>query len=761
MTESGERTPQAENRSSFDAVSSEEVERTNGHSGSIEGHGRETNENIHKEDDDAPRVLFDSDKQEEADSEGNKMFLDHGQRQQSEIETIEKEGKTENVKKKFAKKKRDATKQNKTGFGNQPAENAPQKMSTMLRKRRRATRVASIGQDQNRALPANLSQLPLPGNQYSTTLCRRAVRKLEEGSSRNLKDDSAQSHPCGEFGDVSLGMKLIVAGGKVIVQTLNDLDNGAASPAQLAGNIQRGDVLLAIGGLSLVNLPVDKLMQGLRPLSTPGPGGEYERMLSLRFEAGAGLDLLEIHEKGQTTSLSSQEPKDNVFSLFPMVDQLSGAPLFEIHIKSGEKLMESHEQGENYENDTEKIQVTGIANTSSKPLNQGGMMSIQDLDELISATLAKERMIDRSRYQSEYFDWQDDLSKLLKRTVSIVRDRDDGWMRLTQSQRLELGERILEMTKALEKSMEEIDKGRDLRSFKTWSTNFSLRSGVSARRRFILDSTSVRSSPGTDLDSSKDNDSIDSDGSGGSLDDVDADTLLLGLAARDEIWRKQVMDTLNTAISDMERFEQKINHKDDNVSQQQESLNINEALTEQLGNFLFGERMNKILKHEKRSVAFPPNEITRVLFDLTTNLAAKSPDEITLLGASTKLSSNLSSLCSATTPTDGKSRAAMRCDMLLANRFILDEALPKWLKTFCPIPPEQRRMLWPKLSHQDGTKSTFTGQLSDYPGHTSDGDTLTLDSGGSQTQGSIPSKKKGFRDLVEEQQIDSETKSET
>ncbi|KAG7346813.1 hypothetical protein IV203_005882 [Nitzschia inconspicua] len=607
------------------------------------------------------------------------------------------------------------------------------------RKRGRPARMVPIERIANSTVEAHPL---LPGNQYTTTLHRRAVRKLPEGERQQHSTD----HDLDECGDVSLGMKLIVVGGRVIVQNLNDLADGLASPAQLAGKIQRGDVLLAIGSVSLVNLPVDQLMDGLRPLSTPGPGGYYERNLVLRFESGSGLELLKIHEEGQIAKLNRQEPADAMFSLFPMVDQLSGAPLFENHVDMMDMM---EEKGEHKDEETKQSHSEDECEAI-----------VKDLDALIASTLARERTIDQERYQSEYFGWREDLSVLLRKTVSLIKEGDSEGGRLTQTERVALGKRILQITRVLATNMEEIDKGRDLRSFKTWSTNFSLRSGVSARRRHFMDSTSFRSSRGSDDDSLEENDSNASEHSDGSLEGVDADTLLLGLAARDEIWRKQVLDALEKAVWEADNGDED-GREDENSTIENQTTNINEALSQQLGNFLFGD-MTKIVKHERRSLALPPVEITRVLFDLTTNLAAKTPDEITLIGGTSRLSSNVSSLFSATTRTDTKSKAAFRADLLVANRFVLDEALPKWLRSFRPLPLEQRRVLWPRSYRRpDATTSTYTGQISEYTGRSSEGDTFTIDSGGGETQGSSPGRKKGMRELVEDQQINSETRSET
>jgi hypothetical protein len=631
-------------------------------------------------------------------------------------------------------------------------------------KRGRPTRVVSISEDQSASnVVVTASLPPLPGNQYTTTLRRRAIRKVDDitnsqagNSSTNHNSSNCRNgdDSSSDVGDISLGMKLIVVGGRVIVQSLNALADGLASPAQLAGVIQRGDVLLAVGSVSLVNLSVDLLMEGLRPLSSPGPSGYYVRFLHLRFESATGFRLLRIHEEGQTAMSDGRHETENaVFSLFPMVDQLSGAPLFD--------RQHDHEEP-GYGHDENEIHKDEMLLESKLPDMIDKKMNLQDIDELMSSTLAHERSRDRRRYESEYFDWREDLSSLLRRTVSMVNGSEDHVLTmLTKAERLELGNKIMQTARALGVNLEVIDQGRDLRSFKTWSTNFSVRSGVSARRRYIMDNASVRSSRVTDAES--DDGSIHSDDSGGSLDGVDADMLLLGLAARDEIWRRQVVDVLNNAAESLDRQEQEEEDGDvNNIGHERKSSGIDEALKNQLGNFLFGQNMAKIVKQEKKSFALPPKDITRVLFDLTTNLATKSPDEITIIGASSKLSSNISSLQSSM-KTDGKARAAARADVFLANHFVVDEALPLWLKAFRPLPLEHRRAMWPRqLRRTDSMTGTYSGIPSEYNGRSSDADSLTLDSGGSHAHnGPSLNKKKDLRELVEDQQIDAETRSET
>jgi hypothetical protein len=157
------------------------------------------------------------------------------------------------------------------------------------------------------------SIVQLPVGQYECTLQRRAIRKIEtpvhftdipqpKGSlnQSNAKRDIAHigsddksvsspmpyNHDSGlEIeGDTSLGMKLTILSGKVIVQKLMPLQDGRASPAQLTGMVSRGDVLLSIDDRPLVGLGnLDLLVDRLKPLSTPNEKGEYKRIVKIRF----------------------------------------------------------------------------------------------------------------------------------------------------------------------------------------------------------------------------------------------------------------------------------------------------------------------------------------------------------------------------------------------------------------------------------------------------------------------------------------------
>ena len=599
--------------------------------------------------------------------------------------------------------------------------------SWKLRKRGRVVRVATIDSSNPSNFPA------LPTNQYNAVLTRRAICKLE--------DLPEGQPPTDDHGDISLGMKLIIAGGRVIVQSLNALKDGRASPAQLTGVIQRGDVLLAVGEVSLANMPIDQLMNGLKPLSSPVEGGKYQRQVRVRLEAGAGMDLLENHERGLSTSLLPEGQAtavNDMFALFPMVDQLSGAPLIF--------------QQPRDDTATTPTSSTAIEAKPNKESLQPQQIEDQDMafangspDELIATLVARQRTLDRELFTSEYFNWSERFSKLL-RAMQESNEQSVKGAAWTKSERIELGIQVMNLARTLTYTMEDLGKGKDLRSFKMWSTNFSLRSGASARRRHVMDTASLRSHRRPDLDDSiSERDASEASGSMGS---IDGDALLLGLAAHDEIWRKQILEALKEAIEKMNNGED-----DESANDQKEddySDDINAALSNELGAFLFGENMNSIIKKKKKSYALPPEEITTVLFDLTTQITTSAPDEVTTLVGTT----NSFSYHSSFGTQGGKAKAQHRADILLANRFLLDDVLPVWLESFRPLGLEQRRLFWPKSSRVNAGSHGGTNT------HSSDNDSLTVDSHGSGSKHEHRGVKT-LEEMIEDLELDVETRSET
>jgi len=245
-----------------------------------------------------------------------------------------------------------------------------------------------------------------------------------------------------------------------------------------------------------------------------------------------------------------------------------------------------------------------------------------------------------------------------------------------------LGHKIIETVRALELNLEEIDKGRQSLNKNNQSLGISLRSGAlsaTVKCRYNTKDRTITSHRVFNCENNIDEGSIGSDDGGhplldnsdndGDHDDyvgvVDPDKLLLDLADQSAIWRKQVVSMLNKAI-------------DDNSGEEKCNNNNNGGrgldLTKRLGYFLFREDLPGSPKQGTKlsssssslpSISFPPPEITRVIFDLTTYIAASaatSSDDFTAFGATlgSKLSSNTSSFqSSGTTTTTAKTGAGM------------------------------------------------------------------------------------------------------
>ena len=600
-------------------------------------------------------------------------------------------------------------------------------------------RVAKITEISTNDGPPVKSGLPLPSNQYEVCLIRRAVRKREEVASGEQEDIDET------YGDTSLGMKLNIIGGMVIVQTVTALADGRASPAQLAGLIQRGDVMLSVNGTSLVTLTDDDLMRGLGPLGTPDSTGLYERRLELRLEFGTGLDILTRYE-------DEQKEKAGVgLDFVPVLglDQLSGLPFFEDFVGSMPKPSEVKEAQENL---VEEIPQIGDAGPLPSPQPMG-IVSPATANERISLALASLKKEDRRQAMSEFFAWSKRHSRLLRcddSTVSSAMSLLSADGNLTKDQYLERGQRAILGATALTRHVEKVDSGKDVRSFQCWKTTLSLHSQARSRRRVVLDAASLPLNFGKSIkevgeesfsDHSGNDHSMGSATEEGDEENLDGDELLLRLAASDEIWRKQVIEFLE------ERSANRASRIAEEEPVAEEPVQPEIPVTNDFSDFLFGEKISSILNKNKKSNALPPVEVTAVLFDLTTKLSASVPDEINASGI------NVSSR-SSVVPFRATKRPAPGSQVMLATQFVLDEALPSWTKTFRPLPWDQRRLLWPAQKHST-SGSSAASTLSD--------DLLTLDtlSTGFTSMSSRQRKRKNLQEQIEEQELDPETKEET
>lgn len=608
------------------------------------------------------------------------------------------------------------------------------------RKRRR--NVARVADDaQNRPL--------LPPNQYETMLRRRAVCKPHEEQedvsptssvrsiftkSRDEQDDDDDSDNDAmegdeEYGDISVGMKLNIIGGKVIVQRINALADGRASPAQLTGLIQRGDVLLSIDNVSLVNLPLDQLLNGLKPLSAPHHGNHYKRSLHLRFAAGGGLKLLEKNESKKP----SADPTFALSQYVTFVDQLSGVPMFEPEIIPTEPEKPKEEP-------VPAIPVKAI--TPSTSLSQSGMSS----DDLISVDIADFRKFEQQKYISEYFMGNDEFSEILRASPMLLsHEFVDGQTPLTFSEMMENGERAMGCAKALFLNMENVDKGNDTRSFKKWNSTLSLRSRANARRRYVMKNVIQHEEPveeePSDLESSV------GSSTSGDADEPTGDELLLQLAAHDEIWRHNVIEVLQNAAKELAEGES-VKQIGSDESHDNDPASSTNGAPQSLESLLFGSKVSTMLKSKKQSHALPPEDVTSVLFDLMTNLTV-TPDEISLNGSNHHIRRKNSALV----PFHER-HTRDNTDTMYAAQFLISDALPVWLKSFRPLPWDQRSILWPKIASGPGTSlASASYDISN--------DDLTQDSGSTGYKSPGRSYRKGLRQQIEDLELNAETRAET
>lgn len=594
----------------------------------------------------------------------------------------------------------------------------------------------------------------LPRDHYETVLHRRAVRKPPSDVHSESSDPQFNENGDEIFGDTSLGMKLNVMGGKVIVQSLNPLSDGRASPAQLSGVIQRGDVLLQINGVSLVNLPIDRLMKGLSPLSTPDErNGAYQRTLFLRLASGEGLNLLR-QAKGNRNDESGLkmegkpgpvtpplDPAADMFSLFPMVDN-SG-----LRVENDDPIQETSDAiekdgGKDEDKEDESETPASSASLAKTP---------GSLDEIIGEKLAEERSIERKKAISEFFSREGGIFFSLQYLEPGFMDAashttdNDPFAGLTPAEMIDIGTKALKGAKALSAIIERVDKGSDRRSFQSLSATLSLYSRASTRRRYVLDGRAmpvnfdkVQEAALTeeeDGDDEKEEEENNSERNSDEGEQLDGDELLLRLAATDEIWRKQVLDFLDHVI------EQALEEASDESTQHDGNVD----LSNELGSFLFGTDMTKVLNRKRKSHVLPPPEITSLLFDLTTKISSTVPDRIKAEGDPITVRSSL-------VPFIGMKRPAADSNVMLANHFLLNQVLPLWLKSFRPLALDQRRIMWPPESPslESTTGSTLSGD-----------DSITIGSITTRNTGAGSRTKKNLREQIEDNELDPESRAET
>jgi hypothetical protein len=615
--------------------------------------------------------------------------------------------------------------------------NATRKSHVIHRRKQRASRRVTI--DDQCLMGKGLS---LPLNQFETIICRRTIYKrdvsvnigaksfsnqqqssLEKDDNWNLskrnnmlsyvlEDDPIESTP----GDISLGMKLSVVGGKVIVQHLKPLEDGTASPAQLTGVISRGDVLLAINEKSLVNLTLDQLMNALGPLSAPDPSGSYRRKLKVRFASKQGFEELRSIEVPIPLQIQQSDMgldiANDMFALFPMVEQLTNLP----SVSKREEIMgDSIASLSNLSNkdvptpQTERSHhITPVTISNSK-------------DELIAKNLSAIRIRERDELLREFDSWNrnfEDDTVLQPDSLwdDFVVDNDFSSEPIIFHQVSELSENkidILVGANALSRTIEEIDNGKSTEhALRSWNTTLSLFSRASRRGKRIFDGASlparlpkVIEKTTDDVETNYETDSNlsllseEEDGMGG-------DELLVHLASQDNVWRKQLLDVL-TQLSMRNEEEEDVPMDDDdnnNNNMKEDIGDLDATIAHGLGNLLFGEDMTRILKNPGKPRSLPCDEATSLLYDLATKVSSSIPREIS--GADHAVEQQYDAYHRKEILANGN-------DIQAARTFLIEEALPVWLKSFVPLPWEHRRILWPLDAPINMGGSTAASSMSD------------------------------------------------
>mmetsp|Transcript_22595 Transcript_22595/g.34134 ORF Transcript_22595/g.34134 Transcript_22595/m.34134 type:complete len:839 (-) Transcript_22595:21-2537(-) len=411
-----------------------------------------------------------------------------------------------------------------------------------------------------------------------------------------------------------------------------------------------------------------------------------------------------------------------------MADQLSGMPMFDDALTQNNKPDPVASKLNNSKSNDDNILGSPDKESRKRVLSYNELLSL-NIEDMLND--------EKQRFTSEFFAWNDSYSELLRPSIfATVKIANELSAVLERKEMISRGRDAIVGAKKLSHSLEDVDKGKDLRSFKSWNSNISLRSRASTRRKLILDSSSFIGSTIVEEESmSNVNDSLESE-SLEDLEELDGDELLLHLAAHDEIWRRQVLESIEKEIKEMEESER--GEIDVSMSSDEHEFD----LAEKLGSLFLGQEVSKMLSKKKKSYALPPEEITSVLFDLVTHLAFTTPDEISVKGKF-----DLNHQTSLVPFQRSKSSTATK-EAYVATLFIVDQVFPKFLRSFKPLPWKERRVLWP-YTRANMYESQADSSLGD--------DLLTVDSAG--TFSSV-TKKKNLRETIEDMELDINARAE-
>ena len=586
------------------------------------------------------------------------------------------------------------------------------------------------------------------------------------------------------YGDTSLGLKLTIISGKVIVQSITPLDDGRSSPAQQCGTLlARGDTIIAVNGKSLIRenvyspVSMDCIITALAPLSKPivdAANKEYSREVRLRCAKGIGLNLLREQDKRENIRAEERErrrkmglersasagavidPAADLFGIgsFLAVDQHSGMPMFghiDRHtIDSPTNVsVDGVDNADEREAETEKAGGKDEPEVATTTKRSRSHLSVQ-------ARIAHEVFLDRQyirkQHMSGFYVLGDNKSTLLRPPSPplIVEESSRDPAEIRQEQ-LELGLRVMDQAKNLVDLAERQDLGLDdleededpLEVASRVCGTASIRTGASRRRWHRGDSVNdALSANAGSTCSSDDNAESRTVRSGESL-EYD-NSLLIELAANNEPWKANVLKRLAVyADATAEGTEIPIPPVDD-------------AASSGFDQFLFGGDVASILSKKKQSLSLPPGEMSALLYDLVDLLESGLPDQIFMKEPSTHSAPPVMS--GDKTVSFNLDKPGSKDKVKLATDFLVDSALGIWIRTFRPLPWKQRRALWPtSSSNGDGDSTIMSMSRAD------DFDTLSLTSGFTSKTGKslVEKEKRNLREVVEDLELDQETRVET
>lgn len=574
-------------------------------------------------------------------------------------------------------------------------------------------------------------------------------------------------------GDTSLGLKLTIIQGKVIIQAIDPLNDGRASPAQLCGSISPGDILIAVNGKSLINgtihnpAPMDRIISVLKPLSQPidDVSGEYSREVRLRLVLGEGVGLLREQKRREVKKREDMERRKalglerqssggvggdaagDIFGIasFMAVDQHSGMPLFGHldHYPSQHVSKVATPPPQRQTTTVTDNRVKSIERSEEK-VTTSSLPVPQTLQEKIAQQVALDRQWMRNRNTSEFFSLDNDASVLLRPPTPppTIDEMDSTYIDPIEArkQMLARGEKVMNDAKSLLTLAEFED--RRVESFYADEDPMEVASRVCGTASIRTGASKRRWHRGDSVVALEEDESTSAGAEDASVESVEEcdHRRLINLAANDDSWKVNVLKRLELYAQDTE--------KESNGDTSTSTSIEKETAPTGFDAFLFGGDVSTLMRKKKQSLALPPGEMTAMLFDLVDHLSTDFfPGQIFVDSESGGASKSVSF---------SKNLIGNGEDTKRATEFLLDDALRIWLKTFRPLPWTQRRAIWRKQSGGNADASVAASMLDDNMSLS-----MASESANTPKTAAVEREKRNLREVIEEMELDAETRIET